>query len=130
MWEVAETRRVLLGTIMSSEQLQSSLAETSSASGEIALRRAILEDALVCFQKQTVTGGQRVQRLAREAEEWFFTNDYSWPFSFVNVCAALKLDPGYIRLGLKRWRQDPPANPQKRYHRPPVISRSLNKIAA
>jgi hypothetical protein len=121
---------MLLSTLIPSEQLQSSLADTGSTSGEIALRRAILEDALACFQKQTVTGGQRVQRLAREAEEWLFTNDYAWPFSFVNVCAALKLDPGYIRLGLKRWRQDPPAHAQKRYHRPPVINRSLNKIAA
>lgn len=130
MWGVAETKRMPLSTVISSGQLQSSLAETSGASGETALRRAILEDALSCFQKQAAPGGRRVQRLAREAEEWFFTNDYSWPFSFVNVCAALKLDPGYIRLGLKRWRQDPPANPQKRYHRPPVISRSLNRIAA
>jgi transposase len=32
-----------------------------------ALLRAVLEDALTCFQKQFVTEGRRVQRMAREA---------------------------------------------------------------
>jgi hypothetical protein len=70
--------------------------------GEVALLYAVLEDAVTCFQKGVTTDRQRAQRLAREAEEWFFADDYPWPFSFVNICAVLGLDPEYIRLGLRR----------------------------
>lgn len=32
-------------------------------------------------------------------------DDFHWPFSFVNICAVLGLDPAYIRFKLKRWRE-------------------------
>lgn len=78
--------------------------QTSIASGrpEAELMRAVLEDALLCFQKGLVRQGRRVQRLAREAEEWLFSDDSRWPFSFVSICAVLGLEPEYIRRGLKR----------------------------
>ena len=47
---------------------------------EAELMRAVLEDALLCFQKGLVHQGRRVQRLAREAEAWLFSDDDSWPF--------------------------------------------------
>ncbi len=81
--------------------------------GEAALMYAVLEDAIDCFQKQFVKGGKRTQRLAQEAEEWLFTNDPHWPFSFVNICAALGLDPEHIRMGLRRWRCSPRPQPKK-----------------
>ena len=73
------------------------------ACGEVELMRAVLEEAVDCFQKQFVKSGRRAQRLAREAEEWLFSDEVSWPFSFVNICAVLAIEPGYIRLKLKRW---------------------------
>ncbi len=73
--------------------------------GEAALMRAVLEDAVHCFQKQFVRKGRHVLRLAREAEEWFAAADPRWPFSFVNICAVLGLEPEYLRLGLKQWRE-------------------------
>jgi hypothetical protein len=72
---------------------------------EVALMRAVLEDALDCVQQQFVSGGRRTQRLAHEAEEWLFSDDNHWPCSFVNVCRALGLEPAYLRRGLKRWCQ-------------------------
>jgi len=111
------------------EQFYNSAVGVDTARGEIALMRAVLEDAVGCFQKQSVSSGRRVQRLAKEAEEWFFAEDHHWPFSFVNICAVLGLDPEYIRLGLKRWRQRPPAEPQKKRRRAALVHRSL-KIAA
>lgn len=73
--------------------------------GEVALMRAVLEDAIHCFQKQFVRKGPRVLRQAREAEEWLAAADSRWPFSFVNICAVLGLEPEYVRLGLKQWRE-------------------------
>ena len=73
--------------------------------GVAALMCAVLEDAIQCFQRQFFSNSRRDQRVAREAEEWFFTNDYEHLFSFVNICAVLGLDQQYIRSRLKRWRK-------------------------
>jgi len=98
---------------------------TCKTRGEFALMCAVLDDALVCFQKQFSTKARRVQRLAREAEKWLFTDDPSWPFSFVNLCHMLGLDPGHIRQGLKeRYLRAPTLAPPKRRRRT-VIGRRL-----
>src|SRR5688572_8237722 len=67
---------------------------------ETALMRAVLEEALTCFQYQFYARRTGAQQLAREAEKWFFSDDTSWPFAFVNICSVLYLDPNYIRRGL------------------------------
>ena len=72
--------------------------------GDFALMCAVLEDALKCFQHQLLPDSKREQRLAQEAEEWLFADDAGWPFSFVNICSALELNPERVRLGLARWR--------------------------
>jgi hypothetical protein len=77
--------------------------------GEAALMYAVLEDAFNCFVKQFVEHGPHVRRLAQEAEEWFFSDDERWPFSFVNVCIVLDINPEYARKGLQHWRQQRPA---------------------
>jgi hypothetical protein len=71
------------------------------------LMHAVLDDAINCYQKQFLPSTRHEQRLASEAAEWLFSNDDRWPFSFVNVCHALGLDPEYLRRGLKQWRQRP-----------------------
>jgi hypothetical protein len=81
--------------------------------GVVALMRAVLEDAVHCLQQQSRKSGRRAQRLTREAEEWFFTDDPHGVFSFVNICAVLGLDPAYLRRGLLPWRQHGAAAPQK-----------------
>lgn len=87
------------------EQFYNPPAQTTGR-GEVALMRAVLEEAVDCFQKQFVKNGRRAQRLAREAEEWIHSDELRWPFSFVNICAVLGLEPGYIRLKLKHWREN------------------------
>jgi hypothetical protein len=69
---------------------------------ETALMYAVLEDAFLCFQKQFETE-QRSVRRAREAADWFFSDDSRWFFSFVSVCHALGLEPKYLRSKLKHW---------------------------
>jgi hypothetical protein len=74
------------------------------ADGARALMLAVLKEALDCVRLQYLKSGRRVQRLAREAEEWFFTNDLHWLFSFVNICAALNLEPAAVRQQLRQWK--------------------------
>ena len=73
--------------------------------GEVALLYAMLDDAVLCLQKGQLSRRHRAQRLAADAELWFFTDDYLSPFSFVNVCSLLGLDPAYLRSGLRQWHQ-------------------------
>ena len=73
--------------------------------GEYELLCAILEDAICCFQRGFKDGKKRTQRLAHEAEEWLFTNDPTWPMSFVNVCAVLGIDAENLRNGLRHRQQ-------------------------
>jgi len=93
-----------------------------------ALLRAVLEDALACFQKQFVTEGRRVQRLAQEAEEWFLSEEAHWPFSFMSVCAVLGLEPESVRQQLKRWSHSHSQTPQGKI--PRVAVRHSSRVAA
>ena len=69
---------------------------------ETALMYAVLEDAFLCFQKQSETE-QRFVRRAREAGDWFFSDDSRRLYSFVSVCHALELEPEYMRKRLRLW---------------------------
>jgi hypothetical protein len=82
------------------EQFYDPSTSLASRRPEAELMRAVLEDALLCFQRGLIRQGRRVQRLAREAKEWLFSDDTNWPFSFVSICAVLGLEPDYIRRGL------------------------------
>jgi len=72
--------------------------------GEVALLYAVLDDAVSCLRKGYFSKGRFAQRLAADAELWFFTDDDGSFFSFVNICAVLGLDPAYLRSGLQQWR--------------------------
>ena len=63
---------------------------------ETALMYAVLEEAFLCFHKQFKTEQRFVQR-AQKAEDWFFSDDSRWLFSFVSVCDRLGLEQEYIR---------------------------------
>lgn len=86
---------------------------------ETALLSAVLEDALVCFQSRFEMKGKSIERPAQQAEEWFFSDDSHWLFSFVSICTVLGLDPGVVRRRLKQWSESrldipPKKNPARR----------------
>jgi hypothetical protein len=64
----------------------------------------MLDDTIACYQKHGSTANKRNRQLAKEAEAWLFSDGTHWPLSFVNVCSALGIEPGYVRRDLKRWR--------------------------
>src|SRR5688572_29395137 len=105
LYDLGAATRELPPAAVLPEQFHGSPLNMNAARGEVALMRAVLEDAIECFQKQSGKSGRRAQRLAREAEEWLLNDDQRWPFSFLNICHVLGIDPGYIRRGLKQWRQ-------------------------
>jgi len=61
-------------------QFFAALKQKAQACGERRLMVAILEDAVVCFQKHLWATDGRSRQLGAEAERWFLSDDSSWPF--------------------------------------------------
>ena len=66
---------------------------------------AIMENAFHEYMRYTTATDRRGQRLFREAEDWIMQDTSTWLCSFVSISHILGLDPGYLRTGLKRWRE-------------------------
>ena len=69
------------------------------ATGTRSLMLAVLGGAIQDFQQRRAPAS-RSRRLAREAENWIWSDTTSWPFSFVNICDALGFSPSYLRTQL------------------------------
>jgi hypothetical protein len=99
---------------------QSSLAQTP----EMRLVAALLKDGIDSYIKSLSAKPRRGRKsLANEAEEWIFSKDEEWPFSFENVCAILRVEPDYIRRVLLSYKQEytraKESNPQAVTSTPP-----------
>ncbi|MGE3498628.1 MAG: hypothetical protein AB7N53_12135 [Candidatus Binatia bacterium] len=70
---------------------------------ETRLMLAVLKEALRCFQNRRHRRDRRSRRLARESEQWFTSDDETWPFAFVPLCEKLGLEPDYVRACIHRW---------------------------
>jgi DNA-binding transcriptional regulator YdaS (Cro superfamily) len=79
-------------------------AGAACRAGEKRLMLAVLADAIDSLLRGATATSERRRRLCAEAEAWFQSDDVVWPFSFVNLCEALGLDPSYVRQRLARCR--------------------------
>jgi hypothetical protein len=84
---------------------------------EKSLMLAVLEDAIMCFQKYAPAQNSKGKRLFREAEYWILEENSDWLFSFENICTALGLDPNYIRDGLTQLKEKSLKTRKKRKYR-------------
>ena len=66
-------------------------------SGERRLRWAVLIDAIEIYRGGRSPGLRAARRHRHRERSWFLSNDTSSPYSFVSICDALGLDPGYVR---------------------------------
>jgi hypothetical protein len=66
-------------------------------SPERALVLAVLWQAVADLQKHRFAGRRQQQRLYMEAYEWVASKDRIWPYSFVNLCELLSLNPDSLR---------------------------------
>ncbi|MEK7094351.1 MAG: hypothetical protein AAB903_03370 [Patescibacteria group bacterium] len=73
------------------------------ALGERGLALAVLEDALKTYQKYVFVKDPVGRVIFDEADIWIFSRDRSWPFSFLNLCEALEINPSYVRRVLRQW---------------------------
>jgi hypothetical protein len=74
--------------------------ESPAAAPEKALALGVLKQAAHDLRRfRTATNGIR-QELYLDAYDWIAANDFSWPYSFVNVCKVLNVCPEVVRTEL------------------------------
>ncbi|MFQ5684313.1 MAG: hypothetical protein ACE5HC_13715 [Candidatus Binatia bacterium] len=69
------------------------------------LMLAVLEDAIICFQRYVFARDYRQKSLFREAEQWILEDDGDAVFSFENTCEVLGVNPNCLRQGLLRRKE-------------------------
>jgi hypothetical protein len=69
--------------------------DTSSAAlqPDKRLMLAVLEEAVTTFQRHAAAQTRAGRRLFADVEAWIAIDDVHWPFSFVNICHTLGLEP-------------------------------------
>ena len=82
--------------------LASQWSRVSSFTSEQKLCLAILEDAVKEYFTYAHMTHRRARHRTQACEDWFFSEDTEWPFSFINVCHYLHIDPQYFRRGLEK----------------------------
>src|SRR5262245_22209172 len=76
-------------------------SETSGGrTGPLGLMLAVLEDAIRCIAERPINKREHVAVQARHAIRWVRSDDWSYVFSFNNVCTALDIDPERMRKRL------------------------------
>lgn len=73
-----------------------------SAKPEEKLLWAMVQEALLCLQKYRTIHTPSGKRLFAEARDWFLSDDKDWPFSFINICLYLGLEPDYCQRGIRQ----------------------------
>jgi hypothetical protein len=99
----AQTEHELLLTLLAPQFPD--VSERINKQPECRLMWAVLQDAVDTYAKHIDAKKLRHQHRFREVEEWIEQDDPVWLFSFTNICHVLGLDPGYLRSGLRRWRE-------------------------
>jgi hypothetical protein len=103
-WENTALGSLFVPDVLTPEQFYDSRRDDSSIRPVKKLMMAILEDALRCFQNNADAKTGSRKRLFQEAEQWLCGENGEGPFSFETVCETLGIEPGFLRNGLREWR--------------------------
>jgi len=71
--------------------------------GELKLVLALLENALLMYQKHALPKTRTGWEFFKESREWIENDNQKSPLSFSMVCEILELDRDYIRRKLRAW---------------------------
>lgn len=89
------------GDVVAPDQFLEIFSRGRSLEPERELMLAILADAIECILKYCEQPIPMRIKLFQEAREWLFDHEEKEPFSFLNVCETLDLDPSYLRRGIQ-----------------------------
>ena len=69
------------------------------------LMLAVLEQAIVSFQTNFFKKTRRQENLFREVEQWIWSDNNHWLYSFDTICETLDISPTFLRSKLLAWQQ-------------------------
>ena len=67
---------------------------------EVALAKGVLSQAKHDLHRFAAAQDGVGREMYADAYSWVAANDFLWPYSFQNVCKALRLSPELVRAGL------------------------------
>jgi hypothetical protein len=76
----------------------------SAPPGEKQIRYRMLRDAVKEFRRYAFATSKRGRKTFAEVYSWVITNDYTWPYSFVNLCEVFSINPEAARAALILWK--------------------------
>ena len=82
------------------------LVDRPHRSPEQRLMAAVLEDAMRELARPSEIWVGTAGRRRAEVQAWVESDDVAWPFSFLNVCDALDLNPAGVRRRIARLDPD------------------------
>lgn len=82
-------------------QFWTGIGNQETGSPEKKLMMAVLKDAAECFEKYYNYRDGRAQALFRGAQEWIYSSSREWPYSYLNICDSLGINPFYLRRRLE-----------------------------
>jgi hypothetical protein len=103
-WENGVLGSIFVPDVITPEQFYDTRRDDSAMAPVKRLMMAVLEDALRCFQNNSDAKSGPRKRLFAEAEQWLCGEGNDGPFSFDTVCETLGIEPGFLRGGLREWR--------------------------
>lgn len=73
-------------------------------SAEAILKSAVFFSGVHTYWCCVVDPSARKSSEFLEDEAWIMVDDAEWPFSFINICKELGIDPVSLRLVLIKWK--------------------------
>jgi hypothetical protein len=119
---IASIEELIPGSISTDAVLPSQYAGRSAEAalcGELRLMSAVLEDAIGIYLSYRSSNRKPGARLAfNEARTWLVSSSRIGPFAFLNLCDALGIEAGKLRVRLKALRIEiEKGNAHKNFHR-------------
>ena len=102
MMELEEIQESVSLTEIISAQDVDPVAVRIQASAEYRLLWAVLQDAIYCYFRYAGQSSAQAQQQFRKAAAWIESEEEEWLCSFISICRAFQIDPGYLRRGLRR----------------------------
>lgn len=118
----------VLRDLMHGNVLPVQFHEPAANTPERRLVLAVLMDAVQTYWGKMGSSKRKARRLFEEADEYLFSDDKHWPFSFLNICDILEIDAYSVRSVLEAERRAHRSRLARRRHLPHDASRLPYKI--
>lgn len=83
--------------MMKTDECDQMMGALAGSTPEVDLAKGVLIQAKRDLRRFREARDPVGRHMYRDAYKWVMSNDFSWPYSFLNVCAALGLTPDVLR---------------------------------